>query len=63
MMAPPRNSFFGLALALMTACYTIRAAAQAASGGTHPATQITASARNLDPADWEPILLESASGE
>jgi PAP2 superfamily len=59
MMAPSRNSFFGLALALLTASYTIGAAAQASSGGTHSA-QITASAKNLDPADWEPILLESA---
>ncbi len=60
-MAPSRNSFFVLALALMTACYAISAAAQATSEGTHSTTQITASAKNLDPADWEPILLESAT--
>src|SRR5579862_4222585 len=57
MTAPSRKFAFGLALALMTACYTIRAAAQASSGGTHS----TASAKHLDPADWEPILLESAT--
>lgn len=59
-MAPPRNSFFGLALALMTACYAIPVAAQA-SGGTHSTTQLATSTKNLDPADWEPILLESAA--
>ena len=53
MMAPSRNPFIGLALALMTVCYAIPAPAQATSGG--------ASAKNLDPADWEPILLESAT--
>jgi|HubBroStandDraft_4_1064222.scaffolds.fasta_scaffold14766_3 hypothetical protein len=61
MTAPSRNSFFGLALALVTACYAIAAAAQATSGGIHSTTQITPSAKNLDPADWEPILLESAT--
>ena len=61
MMAPSRNSFFGIALALMTASCTIGAAAQATARGTHSATQITETAKNLDPADWEPILLESAS--
>jgi hypothetical protein len=61
MTAPSRNSFFGLALALVTACYAIAAAAQATSGGIHSTTQITTSAKNLDPADWEPILLESAT--
>src|SRR5580658_10803393 len=61
MMAPSWNSFFGFALALVTGCYAIPAAAQATSGGTHPTSQITASAKNLDPADWEPILLKSAS--
>jgi hypothetical protein len=53
MMAPSRNPFIGLALALMTVCYAIPAPAQATSGG--------ASAKNLDSADWEPILLESAT--
>jgi hypothetical protein len=53
MMAPSRNPFIGLALALMTVCYAIPAPAQATSGG--------ASAKNLDPADWETILLESAT--
>ena len=57
MMASSLNCFFGVALALMTACYTIPVAAQATGGGTHSTTQITASAKNLDPADWEPILL------
>jgi hypothetical protein len=61
MMAPSRNSFFGFALALVTACYAIAAAAQATSGGNHSKAQMTASAKNLDPADWEPILLESAT--
>jgi hypothetical protein len=61
MMAPSRNSFFGLALALVTGCYAIAAAAQATSGGNHSTAQMTASAKNLDPADWEPILLESAT--
>ena len=61
MMAPLRNSFFGFALALMTACYTIPASAQATIGGTRSTTHITASTKNLDPADWEPILLESAA--
>jgi hypothetical protein len=60
MMAPLRNSFFGLALALVTACYATPAA-QTTSGGTHSTAQITASAKSLDPADWEPILLESAT--
>ncbi|MGA8215282.1 MAG: phosphatase PAP2 family protein [Candidatus Sulfotelmatobacter sp.] len=60
-MAPSRNSFFGFALALVTACYGIPAPVQAASEGTHSTGQITASAKNLDPADWEPILLESAT--
>jgi hypothetical protein len=61
MMAPLRSSFFGLALALMTACCAVPATAQASSGGTHSTTQITGSAKPLDPADWEPILLESAT--
>jgi hypothetical protein len=60
MMAPLRNSFFGFALALMTACYP-PAAAQATIRGTRSTTHITASTKNLDPADWEPILLESAT--
>jgi len=61
MMAPSRNSLFGFALALATACYANPAAAQATIGGTHSTAQMTASAKNLDPADWEPILLESAT--
>ncbi|MGA9543768.1 MAG: phosphatase PAP2 family protein [Candidatus Sulfotelmatobacter sp.] len=61
MMVPLRNFFFGLALALVMACYAIPAAAQATSGGNHSTAQMTASAKNLDPADWEPVLLESAS--
>jgi hypothetical protein len=61
MMAPLRNSFFGLALALVTASCAVPAAAQAARGGTDSTTHITASTKNLDPADWEPILLESAA--
>jgi hypothetical protein len=61
MMAPSRNSFFGFALALVTACYAIAAAAQATSGGNHSTAQTIGSAKNLDPADWEPILLESAT--
>ena len=60
MMVPGRNFSFGLALALMAACYTVKAAAQAASGSTHSTTRITETVKNLDPADWEPILLESA---
>ena len=60
MMALPRNYFFGLALALMTACYAIPVAAQA-SGGTQSTTEIAASTKKLDPAEWEPILLESAA--
>jgi hypothetical protein len=61
MMAPSRNSFFGFALALVTGCYAIPTTAQATSGGNHSTAQMTASAKNLDPADWEPILLESAT--
>ena len=61
MIQQSRNFSFGFALALMTAFYALPAVAQATSGGTHSATQIIASAKNLDPADWEPILLESAA--
>lgn len=61
MMASSLNCFFGVALALMTACYAVPVGAQATSEGTHSTTQIATSAKKLDPADWEPILLESAS--
>jgi hypothetical protein len=60
MMAPSRNSFLGLALALMMAGCAIPAATQSTSGGHHSTIQITVPAKNIDPADWEPILLESA---
>ena len=51
----------GLALALMMACHAIPVASQATVGSSYSAPRSTASVRNIDPADWEPILLESAT--
>ena len=61
MIIQSRNFSFGLALALMMACHPIPVASQATVGSTNSSSRITPSARNLDPADWEPILLESAT--
>jgi hypothetical protein len=59
MIMRSRNFSIFLLLAMITAGCAAPAAAQS-NAGTHP-TMPELSAKNLDPADWEPILLESAS--
>ena len=61
MIALLRAFSFRLSLVLMAACYAIPVVSQDITPGSHTANQTAASARNLDPADWEPILLESAA--
>ena len=61
MIVQSRNFSFGLSLVLMTACCAIPAASQTSVGSVRSATQSSASASKVDPADWEPILLESAA--
>ena len=59
MIANSRNVFFGLALALTVASHPIRVASQATVEGTYSARRNSPAESKLDPADWEPILLES----
>jgi hypothetical protein len=56
------NFSFGLALALivMLACQSIRVMSQPTARAVHAEPRIT-QGENLDPADWEPILLSSAT--
>jgi PAP2 superfamily len=58
MIAQSQNFYLGLALVLMMACYPIEAASQATVVSKHSQSRI-AGGENLDPADWEPILLDS----
>ena len=61
MIVQSRNFSFGLALALMMACHVIPVASQAIVGSTYSRPRIAPSGTNSDPADWEPILLASAT--
>jgi hypothetical protein len=62
MIAPRRNFSFGAALALIITivCQTITVVSQTVSGSTPSQSRIARKGK-LDPADWEPILLDSAS--
>jgi hypothetical protein len=60
MIAQSRNFLLGLALALTMARYPIEATSQATVGSVSSQLRIR-SETNLDPADWEPILLETAA--
>jgi hypothetical protein len=61
MIEQSSNLFFGLALALVMVGCGSPSAAQTMAEGPHSGTQMAGSAKNVDPADWEPILLENAA--
>ncbi len=56
-----RNFSVQFALTAFATCFGVQIAAQTRNAVPQPATQMEKSANHLDPADWEPILLESAS--
>ena len=60
MFMQSRNFLYQIIFGGLAICCAITAAAQAVPTAMHPSMPGAASAKSLDPADWEPILLESA---
>ena len=61
MMVRNRNFSLGLVLAFVMVGNVVPLASQATVGSTPSGRETGPSARDLDPADWEPILLASAA--